>query len=202
MTEPNRPDAPKPQAVPDAELRKLRVGKPKEVAGGLTAIASSMRMTLAETDALSGARALLSVNQHGGFDCPGCAWPDPDGHRSVAEFCENGAKAVAEEATSKRVTPAFFAEWAVSDLSRHDEYWLGKQGRLTHPMIKRQGADHYEPLAWAEATKRLGLDTAYPGDGDMLVLTPGKHGTDGFFVAVMEKKAAVVETAPTTETEA
>src|SRR5690606_32444195 len=93
---------------------------------------------------------LARVNQPHGFDCPGCAWPEP-GHRSPAEFCENGAKAVAEEATLRRVTPEFFARHSISDLSSRTGHWLGQQGRLTEPVLRRAGSDHYEPVSWDEA---------------------------------------------------
>ena len=95
--------------------------------------------------------ALLPVvNKPGGIDCPGCAWPDPSrGH--IAEFCENGAKAVAEEATLRRVTRDFFANHSVADLASASDHWLGSQGRLTEPMWLRPGATHYEPISWEAA---------------------------------------------------
>ena len=95
---------------------------------------------------------LAKMNQTDGFDCPGCAWPDPDDERSgVAEYCENGAKAFASEAARGRVDPQFFARYSVDDLLGRSDYWLNEQGRLTHPMIRRPGATHYEPLSWEEA---------------------------------------------------
>jgi molybdopterin-dependent oxidoreductase alpha subunit len=98
------------------------------------------------------ALTLLRVNQDKGFDCPGCAWPDGDArHRHVAEFCENGAKAVAEEATLRRVTPEFFAAHSVDELATHTDYWLGQQGRLTQPMWKPNGSSHYQPVSWERA---------------------------------------------------
>src|SRR4029453_5062947 len=89
--------------------------------------------------------------QKDGFDCPGCAWPDSDGERSHAEFCENGAKHVADKTTTKRVTPKFFVEWTVADLSQQSDYWLGKQGRITHPMVLRRGGKNYEAISWDDA---------------------------------------------------
>jgi formate dehydrogenase major subunit len=80
---------------------------------------------------------LLDLNQAEGFDCMSCGWPDPEpGHRHTAEFCESGAKAVAEEATTARATPEFFARHSIAELDGHSEHWLGQQGRITHPMIK------------------------------------------------------------------
>jgi len=98
-----------------------------------------------------GVRTLLKLNQQTGFDCPGCAWPEPDGERSHAEFCENGAKHVADEATTKRLTPEFFRKWSVADLTGKSDYWLGKQGRITNPMVLRRGATNYEQTSWDDA---------------------------------------------------
>jgi molybdopterin-dependent oxidoreductase alpha subunit len=123
----------------------------KTVAGGVPAILSSLEHTFGEIGFIRGARSLLHLNQKTGFDCPGCAWPDPDKHRSITEFCENGAKAVAEEATRFRITPQFFSAHSIAELSLKSDYWLGKQGRLTHPMIKRPQSSHYEPISWENA---------------------------------------------------
>lgn len=138
---------------PDDE--RLSVRKAKTVAGGLPAVASAMKHTVTEMGVVRGMKMLLQVNQVEGFDCPGCAWPDPDDHRAVAEFCENGAKAIAEEATTKRIGPEFFAKHSVAELSRRTDYWLGKQGRLTHPMVLRKGQSHYEPISWDDAFKMI-----------------------------------------------
>jgi molybdopterin-dependent oxidoreductase alpha subunit len=121
------------------------------VAGGIPAIVSALRHAVGETGLYRAGRLLLDLNQSGGFDCPGCAWPDPETHRSLAEFCENGAKAIAEEATRRRVDPEFFARWNVAELSRHNDHWLGKQGRITHPVVLRPGSSNYEPIGWDEA---------------------------------------------------
>lgn len=94
--------------------------------------------------------ALARVNQKQGFDCPGCAWPDPE-HRSVAEFCENGARAVAHEADSKRVDAHFFANHDVASLRAKTGHWLEQQGRLVEPMVLHPGAAHYAPISWGEA---------------------------------------------------
>ena len=90
---------------------------------------------------------MLRVNQPDGFDCPGCAWPEPHDTTRL-EFCENGAKAVAEEATERRVTADFFASHSIADLAGRSDYWLGQQGRLTEPMHRPVGAAHYRPISW------------------------------------------------------
>ena len=102
-----------------------------------------------------GVRTLLKVNQTGGVDCPGCAWPEPDRERSHFEFCENGAKHVADEATTKRVTPEFFQQWSVAELAQQSDQWLNAQGRLTHPMLLHRDATHYEPINWDDAFELL-----------------------------------------------
>jgi len=136
------------RAQPPEETAPIKIKPLSKSAGGVPAIVSTVKNAWNEMGPVRGLRTLLKLNQKGGFDCPGCAWPEPDGERSHAEFCENGAKHVADEATSKRVTPEFFKEWSVADLSLKSDYWLGKQGRITEPMLLRRGSTHYEPINW------------------------------------------------------
>ncbi|WP_412541090.1 FdhF/YdeP family oxidoreductase [Longispora sp. K20-0274] len=148
----------------DVGDRDLRVGAPKRVAAGIPAVVASMRAAVGEMGVRRTALTLLKVNQKSGFDCPGCAWPESAGHRTPFEFCENGAKAVAEEATLRRVTPEFFAAHSVAELDERSDYWLGQQGRLTHPMVLRPGDTHYRPISWPDAfaltaSTLRGLDT-------------------------------------------
>jgi molybdopterin-dependent oxidoreductase alpha subunit len=140
-----------PSAEPPPVFTGIQLEPREKVAGGIPAIMSSLNHIRGEMGMWRGISTLSKINQKDGFDCPGCAWPDPDGHRSIVEFCENGAKAVAEEATEKRITPEFFREWPVAELSRKSDFWLGKQGRLTCPMVLREGASNYEPLSWDQA---------------------------------------------------
>jgi molybdopterin-dependent oxidoreductase alpha subunit len=128
----------------------LRVGHAKDWAAGVPGVAVAMRDAVNQMGVKRSAQTLLRLNQKKGFDCPGCAWPEED-KRHIAEFCENGAKAVAEEATLRRITPAFFAENSVADLAGRSGYWLGQQGRLTTPMLLEEGATHYRPVTWDEA---------------------------------------------------
>ncbi len=130
----------------------LTISAPEGHAAGVAAVTVAMRRALHEMGPVRTARTLARLNQADGFDCMSCAWPDPDPeHRHKAEFCENGAKAVAEEATRARVAPEFFARYSIAELATRTDYWLGKQGRLTHPMVARPGATHYEPISWDEA---------------------------------------------------
>ncbi|MFC0040222.1 FdhF/YdeP family oxidoreductase [Actinomadura rayongensis] len=127
-----------------------RVGPPKDWAAGVPGVTAALRRSREQMGVRRSALTLLRVNQKRGFDCPGCAWPE-GGDRHLAEFCENGAKAVAEEATTRRVARAFFAAHDVDDLAVRSDHWLGQQGRLTEPMVKRAGSRHYEPVSWDEA---------------------------------------------------
>ncbi len=128
-------------------------------------------------------KTLRKLNQADGFDCMSCAWPDPDPeHRHSAEFCENGAKAVAEEATRARANPQFFAQHSIAELESHDEYWLGQQGRITHPMVKRSGGTHYEPIAWDEAFELIGDHLRVSPPEEALFYTSGRASNEAAFV--------------------
>jgi molybdopterin-dependent oxidoreductase alpha subunit len=126
-----------------------------KAAGGAPAIITAVKTISEEMGLVRGVRTLLKVNQTGGVDCPGCAWPEPDRERSHFEFCENGAKHVADEATTKRVTPEFFQQWSVAELLEQSDQWLNAQGRLTHPMLLHRDATHYEPISWDDAFELL-----------------------------------------------
>jgi molybdopterin-dependent oxidoreductase alpha subunit len=128
-----------------------RITPPVKSVAGFPAVYSSLKHGFREMGLLRTAKALTKLNQKDGFDCPSCAWPDPDDRRALAEFCENGAKAVADEATNKRVTPVFFAEHSIYQLSEQSDFELGKNGRITNPMVKRRGSAHYEALSWGDA---------------------------------------------------
>jgi formate dehydrogenase major subunit len=135
----------------DVDESKIKVGEPKTYAAGVKGVLVSLQHGWDQMGATRSVRTLRLLNQREGFDCPGCAWPEAQGHRKLAEFCENGAKAVAEEATTRRVGPEFFAAHSVAELGEKTDYWLGQQGRLTEPMVLREGASHYEPISWDDA---------------------------------------------------
>ena len=121
-------------------------------AGGMGALTSVLKEAHRHSGLVKGARLLAYINQADGFDCPGCAWPDPPaGERSAFEFCENGAKAAIAEGTKKRVTPEFFAQWSIADLLDQSDHWLEAQGRLTHPMVRDPDDRHYRPISWDDA---------------------------------------------------
>ena len=120
-------------------------------AAGTPAVVSSLQHVFGKAGVVRGTKALLGINQAGGFDCPSCAWPDPDGPRAVAEFCENGAKAIASEAMSRTIGRDFFAAHSVAELMAESDAWHDLQGRLAEPLLLREGATHYEAISWDEA---------------------------------------------------
>jgi len=162
--------------------RKIRIGAPKQHAVGIPAVVNALLIAEQQMGLVRSAQTLLQVNQKNGFDCPGCAWPEAD-KRHTAEFCENGAKAVAEEATKRRVGRAFFEQHSIADLAEHDEYWLGQQGRLTEPMLLEEGATHYRPISWDDAIREVADQLAKLDDPDEAVFyTSGRASNESAFL--------------------
>ncbi|MEU4824584.1 FdhF/YdeP family oxidoreductase [Actinomadura sp. NPDC023710] len=165
----------------DSDDADLEVSKPKTWAAGVPGVTAALRHSYAQMGVRRTALTLLRVNQKQGFDCPGCAWPEGD-HRHAAEFCENGAKAVAEEATARRVTREFFAEHGVEELAGRSDHWLGQQGRLTEPMVKRAGSGHYEPVTWDEAFGLLASElNALDSPDEAVFYTSGRTSNEAAF---------------------
>jgi molybdopterin-dependent oxidoreductase alpha subunit len=161
----------------------VRVNGPEHEAAGVKAVMVSMQRALVQMGPVRMTAGLARVNQRHGFDCPGCAWPEAPGGRKIAEFCENGAKAVAEEATKRTVTPQFFARHSISELAARPEYWLSQQGRLTHPMVLREGHDHYEPIDWDDAYKLIAEHLNALGSPDeALFYTSGRTSNEAAFL--------------------
>ncbi|MFD9411590.1 FdhF/YdeP family oxidoreductase [Streptomyces sp. NPDC059989] len=159
-----------------------QVAPPKHAAAGLPAIGHTLKIAQQQMGLARTARTLLKVNQKDGFDCPGCAWPEGD-KRHTAEFCENGAKAVAEEATLRRVTPEFFAAHPLSDLATRSGYWLGQQGRITEPMYMAEGADRYEAVSWDRAFAIIAEELRALGSPDeALFYTSGRTSNEAAFL--------------------
>jgi molybdopterin-dependent oxidoreductase alpha subunit len=149
---------PSPADVPANEPADKPVFAPyNPPAGGWGALRATARALREQSVEFKGSRALLSMNRPDGFDCPGCAWPDPR-HTSSFEFCENGAKAVSFELTKRRVTREFFAAHTVRQLDQESDYWLEEQGRLTEPMRYDPATDHYMPVDWVEAFAIIGRE--------------------------------------------
>src|SRR4030095_11841773 len=136
--------------------KKIRITPPADFAAGLKGILTAMDHAVSQMGPIRAFSALAKLNQKDGYACPGCAWPDPDDKRSLfAEYCENGAKAVAEEATLKRADPFFFSRYSVREMFRWSDYEIGKSGRLTHPMVLHSGKDFYEPISWTDAFQMI-----------------------------------------------
>lgn len=173
---------PTPGAQPPSDA-EAEVREPARVAAGLPAMYQTTRFAVREMGIARGLKTLLNVNKKTGFDCQSCAWPSPDDERQVAEFCENGAKAIADEATTKRATPDFFHEHSLDDLRGRTDFWLGQQGRLTHPMVKREGATHYAPISWDDAFKLIAAELkALPTPNAAAFYTSGRTGNEAAFL--------------------
>jgi len=166
------------------ELSALKLTKVKTWAAGVPAVMAAMGDLIEEKTFFRGNKALLKMNQFGGFDCPSCAWPDPDDDRSpVGEYCENGAKALAEEATTKRITAEFFKNNSVYDLAKLDDYRIGKLGRLTEPMYIPKGGTHYQPIPWDDAFKKIAEHlNALETPDEAAFYTSGRTSNEASFV--------------------
>ncbi|NOP94761.1 MULTISPECIES: FdhF/YdeP family oxidoreductase [Mycolicibacterium] len=155
----------------------------KDEAAGVKAVLVSMQRGLEQMGPLRTAAALTKLNQRHGFDCPGCAWPEEHGGRKLAEFCENGAKAVAEEATKRVVTPEFFARHTIAELETKPEYWLSQQGRLTQPMVLAPGDSHYRPIEWDDAYRLIAEHlNALASPDAALFYTSGRTSNEAAFL--------------------
>ncbi|MEM8954220.1 MAG: FdhF/YdeP family oxidoreductase [Verrucomicrobiota bacterium] len=170
-------------AEPPAEHTGIKVGKPKTYAAGLKAVTSSLRHVYRLAGLARGTAGMAKLNQIGGFDCPSCAWPDPDDHRAATEFCENGAKAMASETTRKRVDPEFFKTHSITDIARQSDYWMEQQGRVTDPVVLHPGSDHYEPISWDDAFKLIADElNALPDPNHAIFYTSGRTVNESAFL--------------------
>lgn len=171
-----------PEPNEDRGDERLRVRPQDEQAAGASAVLWSLRHAGRHLGVRRSARTLLRINQPDGFDCPGCAWPDPS-PTTHAEFCENGVKAVAEEATVRRIGPEFFARHPVSELRRRGEHWLGQQGRITHPLYRPVGEDHYREITWDDAFGVIADAVTRSADPDRVVFyTSGRASNEAAFL--------------------
>src|ERR1700721_468348 len=144
-------DATSHAAQNPTDFGQLRVGRASEDAAGIPAIWNTMLYGIGDMGPVRAPEAFLKINHVTGFDCQSCAWPSPDKKRKIFEFCENGAKAVSDESTKKRVGPEFFAKYSIKELAAKLDYWLNQQGRLTTPMVRQASATHYRSITWPEA---------------------------------------------------
>ena len=164
------------------EREKLDVTPPPKTSAGRHAIENALRHVWGKMGLVRGTRGMLNLNQKGGIDCQSCAWPDPD-HRTINEFCENGAKALADEATTKKIGAEFFANYSVSELADHDDFWLNAQGRLTEPLALREGSEHYEAIAWEDAFHLIAMQlNSLPSPDEAIFYTSGRTSNEAAFL--------------------
>ncbi|MGC6425302.1 MAG: FdhF/YdeP family oxidoreductase [Lentimonas sp.] len=172
-----------PDAEPPRKLESLQRGAPKDKAVGTKAVTNSLKHVNNQAGLARGAKALYRLNQKSGFDCPSCAWPDPDGERSRFEFCENGAKAIATETTKKRIDPEFFKRHSLKELGEKTDFWLNDAGRITEPMVLEKGATHYAPISWGDAIQLIAdeLNTCETPD-EAIFYTSGRASNEAAFL--------------------
>ena len=157
--------------------------KPSKSAAGMPAIISTLKHGVTKMGVRGTISNLTKVNKFSGFDCPGCAWPDPDYKRTIAEFCENGAKAIADEATLRRADPDFWSQNTVVELSKRSDQWLNSQGRLTHPLILKEGSEYYEEIEWGEAFDFIANELANLDSPDQaLFYTSGRTSNEAAYL--------------------
>ncbi len=185
----------KENKFPDAEnpykLLDLKQSEVKDWAAGIPAVVAAISDLAEEKTLIRGGQALFKMNQIGGFDCSSCAWPDPDDDRSpLGEYCENGAKALAEEATTTKITAAFFEKNSVFDLAKLTDYEIGKKGRITEPMHMPIGGTHYQPISWDDAFKKIASHlNALPNPNKAAFYTSGRTSNEASFVYQLFAKA-------------
>ena len=171
-----------PRATTPPDKAKLTLRKPKKKAAGIPAVLSSAYHGMTKMGVTKTVKTLVTVNQQDGFDCPGCAWPDPE-HRTTFEFCENGAKAVADEAMKAHVNASFFSHHSVQDLAELSDYELNRKGRLAEPMYLAEGASHYKPISWDDAFEKIsGALNALPSPNRAVFYTSGRTSNEAAFL--------------------
>ncbi len=165
------------------EKEQLRIEKQSDHAAGMKAVVISLKNIFSRMPVGKSFKVLNNLNQKEGVDCPGCAWPDPTKRSKLGEYCENGVKAIAEEAMTARANPEFFAKYSIAELYDQSDYWLGQQGRLTHPMIVRPGAQHYEEISWDEANQIIGGNLkSLNSPNDAAFYTSGRTSNEAAFL--------------------
>jgi molybdopterin-dependent oxidoreductase alpha subunit len=166
-----------------SDVSEVKLKKPNHVAAGFPAVVQSLKFTLRETGFTRGLGTWRKINKTTGFDCQSCAWPAADDDRNFFELCESGAKAVASETTRKHVTPDFFRDHSIAELQSQTDYWLEKQGRLVHPMVKHASGTHYEPIEWDEVFALIGRELNALAAPDAAVFyTSGRTSNEAAFL--------------------
>jgi len=172
-----------PGAQPPEERAQVKLRAPDRVAAGMHALAETLKFTARETGFARAISDWLKINKKDGFDCQSCAWPNPDRDRHVFEFCENGVKALTSEATKKQIGPEFFRKHSIADLQEQTDHWLELQGRLVHPMVKREGASHYQPIDWNDAFELMARElNALPTPNAAAFYASGRTSNEAAFL--------------------
>ena len=169
-------------ALPE-DLSNLRITEPKSFAAGFPGVKAALDHAMKEMGMKRSISTLSRLNQEEGIDCPGCAWPDPDKRSNLGEFCENGVKAIAEEATTQEVDASFFGKHSVVEMSRWTDFRIGKSGRITQPVVLTEGSDHYQPIAWEAAFQLIAnhlKELANPNEA--IFYTSGRSSNEAAFL--------------------
>jgi len=156
----------------------------KEKAAGIPAVLSAVEQLVKHVSAVDALKTVFSMNQKDGFLCPGCAWPDPDDDRSAfGELCENGIKAIAEEAQNKIITASFFQQHSVNEIASWSDFELGKKGRLAEPMLLREGSSNYEAISWNDAFNLIADElNALASPDEAVFYTSGRTSNEAAFL--------------------
>lgn len=167
----------------EGSKRKLKVTPPPGTSAGVHAVTNALKHVFGKMGVVRGTRGLLNLNQKGGIDCQSCAWPDPEDRRTINEFCENGAKALADEGTKKKIGAEFFAEYSIEQLAEQTDFWLGQQGRLTEPLVLRDGSEHYEPISWEAAFELIAHElNSLASPDEAIFYTSGRTSNEAAFL--------------------
>ena len=165
------------------DSKNLVIEKQARSAAGMKAVIIALKQIFAVMSKRKAFKVLNKLNKKDGVDCPGCAWPDPKHRSKLGEYCENGVKAIAEEAMEQTAGPDFFAKYSIDELKTKSDYWLGQQGRLTHPMVLRPGEKHYSPISWDEANKLIGQELKALNDpNEAAFYTSGRTSNEAAFL--------------------
>ena len=168
----------------------LKLKEPMTYAAGALGVKEAMRHGFKEMGIVKSMRGLLEMNQHEGFDCPSCAWPDPEKPSKIAEYCENGAKALADEATEKHIGADFFQKFSVEELSQLTDFQLNKFGRITEPLVLHEGSVHYEPISWKNAYQLISKQLQKLATPDQAIFyTSGRSSNEAAFLYGMFARA-------------
>lgn len=172
------------------EFLDIEIKEPVTHAAGYLGVREALKHTFKEMGVLRSMRTLLSMNQKDGFDCPSCAWPDPEHPSPVAEYCENGAKALGDEATTEKIGASFFQKNSVEELSQLTDYELNKFGRLVEPLILKPGSVHYEPISWQAGFDLIASELKKLNNPDEAIFyTSGRSSNEAAFIYGMFARA-------------